>query len=181
MAWGVKITIRPSLVGALGRRFQRSGYSAWGRASPRMVDGGCHGSSGRGRNRSKAVHRFPAKGSQLAAGGDQGVGGLRPQGRRPLVMIVSRGPWGRGFCFPQHFRQVKQLRDPCSPAGRRRSGERRHRRTASLPAREPVWEAAAWAAASVRPALITMMGLVRATSRAADRRRSGHCRCSPCR
>ena len=41
--------------------------------------------------------------------------------------------------------------------------------TSSLPVRLPVCEAAARAAASVRPALITMIGLVRATSRAADR------------
>jgi hypothetical protein len=41
--------------------------------------------------------------------------------------------------------------------------------TSSLPVREPVWEAAAWEAAAVRPALMTMMGFVRATSLAADR------------
>jgi hypothetical protein len=41
--------------------------------------------------------------------------------------------------------------------------------TASLPVRAPVWEAAAWAASAVRPALITTIGLVRATSRAAER------------
>ena len=42
-------------------------------------------------------------------------------------------------------------------------------RTSSEPVSEPVWEAAAWAACSVRPALMTMMGLRRATSRAAER------------
>jgi hypothetical protein len=42
--------------------------------------------------------------------------------------------------------------------------------TSSEPAREPVCEAAALAACSERPALITMMGLLRATSRAADRK-----------
>jgi hypothetical protein len=41
--------------------------------------------------------------------------------------------------------------------------------TSSEPVREPVWEAAACEAAAVRPALMTMMGLVRATSRAAER------------
>ena len=41
--------------------------------------------------------------------------------------------------------------------------------TSSLPASEPVCDAAALAAASVRPALITMIGLVSATSREADR------------
>ena len=41
--------------------------------------------------------------------------------------------------------------------------------TSSDPARAPVWEAAACPAASVRPAFMTMMGLVRATSRAADK------------
>src|SRR6185295_11379749 len=40
--------------------------------------------------------------------------------------------------------------------------------TSSLPASAPVWDAAALAAASVRPALITMIGLRSATSRAAE-------------
>jgi hypothetical protein len=40
--------------------------------------------------------------------------------------------------------------------------------TSSLPVSEPVCEAAARAAADVRPGLITMIGLVSATSRAAD-------------
>jgi hypothetical protein len=43
-------------------------------------------------------------------------------------------------------------------------------RTSSDPVREPVWEAAALAAPAVRPGLMIMMGLVRATSRAADRK-----------
>ena len=42
-------------------------------------------------------------------------------------------------------------------------------RTSSVPVSEPVCEAAALAAAAVRPALITMMGLVSETSRAAER------------
>ena len=42
--------------------------------------------------------------------------------------------------------------------------------TVSEPASEPVWLTAALAAASVRPAFITMMGLVMATSRAADKK-----------
>jgi hypothetical protein len=42
--------------------------------------------------------------------------------------------------------------------------------TSSLPVRLPVCDAAAFAAASVRPALMTMIGLVSATSRAAERK-----------
>ena len=42
--------------------------------------------------------------------------------------------------------------------------------TASLPVKLPVCEAAALAAASVRPPLMTMMGLVNEHSRAADRK-----------
>ena len=41
--------------------------------------------------------------------------------------------------------------------------------TSSLPVSDPVCEAAARAPASVRPGLMTMIGLVSATSRAADR------------
>ncbi len=55
----------------------------------------------------------------------------------------------------------------------RRTPERRNAasRTSSLPVSEPVCEAAALAAAAVRPALMTMIGLASATSRAADRKR----------
>ena len=42
--------------------------------------------------------------------------------------------------------------------------------TSSLPVSDPVCEAAALAPASVRPGLITMIGLLGATSRAADRK-----------
>ena len=42
--------------------------------------------------------------------------------------------------------------------------------TSSLPVRDPVCDAAAWDASSVRPGLRTMIGLVSATSRAADRK-----------
>ncbi len=41
--------------------------------------------------------------------------------------------------------------------------------TSSLPVSEPVCEAAAFAAAAVRPTLMTMIGFVSATSRAAER------------
>ena len=41
--------------------------------------------------------------------------------------------------------------------------------TSSLPVSDPVCDAAALAAAAVRPALMTMIGLASATSRAADR------------
>ena len=41
--------------------------------------------------------------------------------------------------------------------------------TASLPVSAPVCDAAAFAAAAVRPTLITIIGFVRATSRAAER------------
>jgi hypothetical protein len=43
--------------------------------------------------------------------------------------------------------------------------------TSSPPVSEPVWDAAALAASSVRPGLMTMIGLVSATSRAADRKK----------
>ena len=42
-------------------------------------------------------------------------------------------------------------------------------RTSSEPVREPVWDAAAFAAWTVRPGLMTMIGFVSATSRAAER------------
>ena len=83
-----------------------------------------------------------------------------------LVTIVSRSPEGRG-CLASisamlnksamlSTRSTPTLLNPAL-------------RTSSLPVSAPVWEAAALAAASVLPGLMTMMGLVNATSRAAER------------
>ena len=52
----------------------------------------------------------------------------------------------------------------------RKTPERRNAAssTSSDPVSAPVWDAAACAASSLRPALITMIGLLSDTSRAAD-------------
>ncbi len=57
-------------------------------------------------------------------------------------------------------------------ASTRRTPTRRNAaaRTSSEPVSEPVCEAAALAASAVRPGLMTMIGFVSATSRAADRK-----------
>ena len=84
-----------------------------------------------------------------------------------LVTIASRGP-ARPRLLGQHLGHVEELARSCRRAARR-TRRNAASSTSSLPASEPVCDAAALAAASVRPALITMIGLVSATSRAAER------------
>ena len=90
----------------------------------------------------------------------------RTAGPPALVTIVRFGPFGRG-CLARTSARSKTSEIEST----RRTPQRRKAasRTSSLPASVPVCEAAALAAASVRPALITMIGLVSATSRAAER------------
>jgi hypothetical protein len=83
-----------------------------------------------------------------------------------LVTIVRRGPSGRG-CLPSdsaRWNSSSMCVTRTTPPRRNAAST-----TSSLPASEPVWEAAARAAPSVLPGLMTMIGLRRETSRAADR------------
>ncbi len=83
-----------------------------------------------------------------------------------LVTIASRGPRGRGcLASTSAMSKICEIEPTRSTPTRRNAASS----TSSLPAIEPVCDAAAFAAASVRPALITMIGLDSATSRAADR------------
>mmetsp|Transcript_42622 Transcript_42622/g.106432 ORF Transcript_42622/g.106432 Transcript_42622/m.106432 type:complete len:276 (-) Transcript_42622:921-1748(-) len=83
-----------------------------------------------------------------------------------LVMISKPPPCGLG-CLPSTSAQsnnsliVSTLRTPTRFMAASNAS--------SLPASEPVWLAAALAAACVRPALMTMIGLDNATSLAAER------------
>ena len=90
----------------------------------------------------------------------------RPRGPPAFVRIVRRGPLGRG-CLPSTSAIPKSSEISSTRSTPLR--EKAASSTSSEPVREPVWEAAALPAASVRPALITIIGLVRATSRAAER------------
>ena len=95
-----------------------------------------------------------------------------------LVTMQRRGPLGRG-CLAEHFGHIEELGD-----GSTRSTPLRRNaasRTSSLPVSEPVCEAAALAAWAVRPALITMIGLVSATSRAAPTGSCADRRSIPCK
>ena len=84
-----------------------------------------------------------------------------------MVTMERRGPLGRG-CLPRTCAMLKRS----AMALTRRTPTRRKAaaRTSSDPVSDPVWDAAALAACSVRPGLMTMIGLVRATSRAAERK-----------
>ena len=108
-----------------------------------------------------------AKLGQLAAARDQRIGGQHA-GPPAFVTIVRRGP-ARPRLLRQHLRHVENLGDAVDSQARR-CARNAASSTSSLPASAPVCDAAALAAASVRPALITMIGLVSATSRAAERK-----------
>ncbi len=87
-----------------------------------------------------------------------------------LVTIARRRPRGRG-CLPS----TSAISNSSAMRSTRKTPQRRKAasRTSSLPVSAPVCDAAALAAAAVRPALMTMMGLARATSRAAERNSRG--------
>ena len=82
-----------------------------------------------------------------------------------LVRMVRRGPWGRGCLASTSATENTSLMELTRSTPQRRKAASS---TSSEPVREPVCEAAARAAPSVRPGLMTMIGLVSATSRAAD-------------
>ncbi len=83
-----------------------------------------------------------------------------------LVTTARRRPFGRG-CFAR----ISETSNSSLIESTRRTPARRKAasRTSSEPVSDPVWDAAALAACAVRPGLMTMIGFVSATSRAADR------------
>ncbi len=87
-----------------------------------------------------------------------------------LVTMQSFLPFGSG-CFESASIMSKMSSMPStrSTPTRRKAASS----TSSEPVSEPVWEAAALAAAAVRPALITMIGFSSETRRAAERKRFG--------
>mmetsp|Transcript_41090 Transcript_41090/g.102637 ORF Transcript_41090/g.102637 Transcript_41090/m.102637 type:complete len:285 (+) Transcript_41090:1237-2091(+) len=84
-----------------------------------------------------------------------------------FVMITKRGPFGR-FCFAS----VSATSNSSPMVSTRKTPARfmAASKMLSAPASEPVWDEAALAAASVRPALMTIKGFFSATSLAADRK-----------
>ena len=83
-----------------------------------------------------------------------------------LVRMHSRLPRGRGcLASTSDMKKMSAMLFTRSTPLRRKAASS----TSSLPVSAPVCEAAALAAAAVRPALITMTGLVSETSRAAER------------
>jgi len=91
----------------------------------------------------------------------------RTPGPPAFVTIDSRRPRGRG-CLAR----ISDTSNSSLIESTRRTPARRKAvsRTSSDPVSEPVWEAAAFAACAVRPGLMTMIGLVSATSRADERK-----------
>ena len=87
-----------------------------------------------------------------------------------LVRMHRRLPRGRGcLASTSDMKKMSAMLLTRSTPLRRKAASS----TSSLPVSAPVCEAAALAAAAVRPALMTMTGLVSETSRAADRNERG--------
>ena len=140
----------------------RSGCVAPGRRQER-VEGSPAGRGGASASSPPAV-------DQRVGGQDAGPAGIGDDRQ-------ARARAGRG-CLARTSAMSKrsEIESTRSTPTRRKAASS----TSSLPASEPVCDAAAFAAASVRPALITMIGLVSATSRAAERNAARR-RSTPCR
>ncbi len=152
-------------VRVLGRDLERLGV-ALRRRRRRGRRSGCRGSSAAGRNSLSVCHRLRRELGQLAAAGDQRVG--RQHARAAGIGDDRQARAPRARLLGQHLGHVEQVGDRVRRAarrsgGRRRRARRRCRSASRCARRRPC------AAASVRPALITMIGLVSATSRAAER------------
>ena len=154
IACGVRITSSPSVHGSW-RRPRAPGRIGSASASPRMSIG-LAVAPGRRQEGVEDLQGRRGRPGQLAAGLDQGVGGqdAGPAGVGDDRQLRPARPRLLG----QHVGHVEDLRDRVRPAARR-TRRNAASSTSSLPAIEPVCDAAAFAAASVRPALITMIGL----------------------
>ena len=94
-----------------------------------------------------------------------------------LVTIARRGPLSRGWVLRiSAMLNSSEIRSTRNTPQRRKAASS----TSSLPVMDPVCATAAWDASSVRPVLMTMMGLVNATSRTAERNNPRR-RSTPCR
>ena len=169
MAWGVRMTSRPSLFGSRAGDLQRLRVAV-GVGVAQDVDRVAVAPVG-GQERRSAPSSVSARQlGELAAAGDQARRWPARRGRRRWSGSSGAGPSGAAACrAPRPCRRARRCSSTRSTPQRRKAASS----TSSLPVREPVCEAAACAAASVRPALMTMIGLVSATSRAAERNDAG--------
>ena len=157
---------RPANRRRWGRRRPRDGLVVlFGAARRPGYRQGCRGSSGEGETRSARSSFFRASWASLPPQASRASVASTP-GPPALVTMARRGPFGRG-CLPrasEAWKSSAMVFTRSTPQRRNAASS-----TSSLPVSEPVWEAAALAAASVRPGLMTMIGFERATSRAAER------------
>ena len=163
MSCGVRITSSPSLPGSAAAIASACAYRS-GVASPRTSIGllwlHAAGRTAFRRPRdsgdSSASSPPPATSASVAS----------TPGPPALVTIVRRRPIGRG-CLPS----ISARSNTSSIAFTRSTPARLKAAssTSSAPVSAPVCDVAARLAASLRPALMTMIGFVKATSRAADR------------
>ena len=163
MAWGVRMTSSPSVFGSLTANSEAWAYSS-APASPMMSTGLLWLQVG-GRILFRAAIVSGVRFASCAPLVMRASVASTP-GPPALVTMARRGPFGRG-CLAS----TSAMSNSSEMVSTRRTPTRWKAacNTSSLPVSEPVWEAAALAACSVRPGLITMIGLVSETSRAADR------------
>ncbi len=164
MAWGARMASRPSLPGSCSTSSTARAYRS-ASASPRTSTGLAWLQCG-GNSRSSAA-RVGSDSSASAPPERNSSSVASTAGPPALVTIASRGPAGRG-CLANASAMWNRsaMRSTRSTPERRKAASS----TSSRPASAPVWEAAARAPASVRPGLRTMIGLLSATSRAAERK-----------
>ena len=164
IAWGVRITSRPSASGSAAAISSAFAYRSGG-ASPMMSIGLLWlQTTGSTSLRAAIVSSLMSVSSPPPP---MSASVARTPGPPALVTIESFRPRGRG-CLAR----ISDTSNSSLIESTRRTPARRKAasRTSSEPVRLPVCDAAALAACSVRPGLMTMIGFVIATSRAADRK-----------
>ena len=163
IAWGVRMTRRPSASGSAAAISSAFAYRSGG-ASPMMSIGLLWlQTAGSTSLRAAIVSSLMSVSSPPPP---MSASVARTPGPPALVTIDSFRPPGRGCLARISETSNSSLMESTRSTPARRNAASR---TSSEPVSEPVCDAAAFAACAVRPGLITMIGLVMATSRAADR------------
>ena len=164
IAWGVRMTSSPSVSGSAAAISRAFAYRSGG-ASPMMSIGllWLH-TDGRTALSASIVSGLMSDSSPPPP---ISASVAMTPGPPALVTMDSRRPRGRG-CLARisETSNSSLIESTRSTPARRKAASR----TSSEPVSEPVCEAAAFAAWTVRPGLMTMIGFDSATSRAADRK-----------
>ncbi len=164
IACGVRMTSRPSVSGSAAATSRAFAYRSGG-ASP-MMSIGLLWLHTEGRTAFSASIVSAEMSDSSPPPPIRASVAMTP-GPPALVTMDSRRPRGRGCLARISETSNSSLMESTRSTPARRNAASS---TSSEPVREPVCEAAAFAAWTVRPGLITMIGFVSATSRAAERK-----------